>query len=865
MTALTTAKKRVTELRRELQRHSHLYYVLDAPEIADEEYDALFRELQELEDQHDLHLPDSLTQRVGAPVEGGFPPSRHEQPMLSLANIMPPDEAEPPNDVPEELEKFHQRLLKRMEREPEPPLEFLAEPKFDGLAVNLRYEGGLLVRAATRGDGQTGEEITSNVRTIRSVPLRLLGTRPPVLLEVRGEVFMSRKGFRQLNEQAQQEDSPAAKSFVNPRNAAAGSLRQKDPAITARRALDIYCYDLGATQGAPAMPLQSDVLERLRGWGFRVCGRTRAVTGMAGCFAYYRESEAARENLPYEIDGVVYKINDRALQDQLGQDARTPHWAVAHKFPAEKAQATLEDVGFQVGRTGVVTPVAHLSPVRVGGVTVQRATLHNMKQVREKELRIGDTVVVRRAGDVIPEVVGVCARADAGEAREIVSPSVCPVCGAEVQADGDLLYCTGGLECVAQVKSTLAHFVSRDAMDIEGLADEQLALLVEQNRVRHVDELYRLKQGDIEYVFRKKAGGLRRERVRGKIKAWWTAWAALQRDEYPDLWTLLTAMGLPHVFGDSIEKLVSRFDSFEALVEATGVDLEAVGLAEGCRDSIGRFLWTDDPKGGSVSLEEVRRRVFQHLLEQIPGIGPKSAQALAEGFPSLEVLAKAKPDTVAKTPGCDRRVAEAVRGFLERGPAPYAQLRVLYQSLAPVQEAELELPRKIMDSIDRSREVALERLIYALGIREVGRVTALTLARAYGSMQALMEQDVEKLLEIPDIGPVVASNIVEFFAQPANRAVIDNLLRELKIQAPESAASSLVGKTYVLTGTFENMDRNAARAALEAHGARVSGSVSAKTDAVIAGANPGEAKINKANELGLPLLGEADLEKLLNE
>ena len=558
------AAKRVEGLRHQLRYHAHRYYVLDAPEIEDEEYDRLFRELQGLEAEYGLTALDSPTQRVGAPVEGGFPPSRHEQAMLSLANIMPPEESL--ESLPSELEKFHERLLKRASLEKDPPLDFLAEPKFDGLAVNLRYEEGRLVRAATRGDGTVGDDVTENVRTIRSVPLRILDENPPRLLEVRGEVYISREGFNRLNEQAEKAlalEGPSSghRRFVNPRNAAAGSLRQKDPRITAERELDIYCYALGAMEMGPDLKLHSDLLARFQDWGFRVCDRARVVTGIGGCWDYYREIHAERADLAYETDGVVYKVNDLELQGRLGKDARTPHWAVAHKFPAETASTVLETVSFQVGRTGVVTPVAHLSPVQVGGVTVRRATLHNLGFIRDKGLNIGDTIEVRRAGDVIPEIVSVREPAAAEESQAVTPPSACPVCGSEVIREEDILYCTGGLECPAQIRSTLMHFVSRDAMDIEDLGEEHIAMFVEEGKLRHVDDFYQLKESDIESLFRKKARKQRRNLSQKKIKAWLNAWEILQCSEIPELPVLLAALEIPHVSGAQVSRLAVGFAS----------------------------------------------------------------------------------------------------------------------------------------------------------------------------------------------------------------------------------------------------------------------------------------------------------------
>lgn len=859
------AAKRVEDLRHQLRHHAHRYYVLDAPEIEDEEYDCLFRELQGLEAEYGLTAPDSPTQRVGAPVKGGFPSSRHEQAMLSLANIMPPEESpELLEGLPPELEKFHEGLLKRADLKEEPPLDFLAEPKFDGLAVNLRYEAGLLVRAATRGDGTTGDDVTENVRTIRSVPLRLLDENPPRLLEVRGEVYISREGFHRLNEQAEKASASGGPSsghrrFVNPRNAAAGSLRQKDSRITAERELDIYCYALGAVEAGVNLKLQSELLVRLQDWGFRVCDRARVVTGINGCWDYYRKLHAERDSLAYETDGVVYKLNDLELQGQLGQDSRTPHWAVAHKFPAETASAVLESVSFQVGRTGVVTPVAHLSPVRVGGVTVRRATLHNLGFIRDKGLNIGDTIEVRRAGDVIPEIVSVREPAPAEESQAVAPPSACPVCGSETIREEDILYCTGGLECPAQVRSTLMHFVSRDAMDIEDLGEESIAMFVEGGKLRHVDDFYQLKESDIESLFREKARKQRRNLSRKKIEAWLNAWETLQRGEIPELPVLLTALKLSHVADAQINSLAARFASLDALREAASEELDKAGLNQNARRSIDTF------RKGSLDIDHFQRILLRNLVQCIPGVGPKTAEALVEKFPSLDALQSADQTSLCSLSSCSPKTARAVQQFFAQTPTQHTQIRTLFECLMKEQKPKLGLPRKIIGNIDRSRNVELGRLIYALGIRGVGRVTALGLARVFGNMRRLLEAEAEQLLDIPDIGPVIAENIVEFFAQSANRRVIDRLLEELKVQAPDAGVASLEGRVYVLTGTFSGVERTRARKELEARGAKVGTAVSANTHAVIAGEKPASAKIDQAHALGIPILKEAALGELLDE
>ena len=851
------AAQRARTLRGKLQRHAHLYYVRDAPEIEDAEYDRLFRELQDLETAHpELATTDSPTRRVGAPVEGGFPPAKHVQAMLSLANLMPPEESKAFETLHPELEAFCQRLEKQTGREGLLGLEFVAEPKFDGLAISLLYEEGVLARAATRGDGVTGEDVTANVRTIHSVPLRLLGKAPPRLLEVRGEVYISRDGFRRLNEQAARADAPGArKPFANPRNAAAGSLRQKDPKVTAERPLDIYCYAVGAMEGGPAAARQGEVLDLLRGWGFRVCDRAQVVTGMEGCFNYYLESCRMREELPYEIDGVVYKVNDLVLQRSLGQDARAPHWAVAHKFPAQKALAVLEDVGFQVGRTGVVTPVAHLSAVEVGGVMVRRATLHNIKFIDDKGLRIGDKVEVRRAGDVIPKIVRVESKAPSRRARRIRLPDACPVCGSKTQRDEDMLYCTGGLTCAAQVRSSLVHFVSRDAMDIEDMGKENIAWLVKRGALRRVDDFYRLTEGQVRELLERKARIQRRKELARKLRLASRMVRDL-RDGRSVAWPeLVEALGIKHCRdGENMARLASAFESPAGFLAAGLPAFKELGLPEEAAKSAAQFV-RDYP-----TVKILPQAIFAPWLKKvIPGVGDKAAQELAKKFRSLEALRAASPEALSAMPGLDVKAKASVVEFFRK--TEHAQLRELFRKLSKMQPGQRELPKKIIANIKATREAELHRLIYALGIREVGRVVARALAHEFKNMKNLMEADEERLLEISDIGPVTARNIVEFFK--SNRKVVDNLLKEVQPQAPAAAATDLTGQTYVLTGTFEAFKRAEAQQALENLGAKAATTVGPKTDAVIAGANPGAAKINKAEELGIRVLDEAELRKLL--
>ena len=658
------ARLRADKLRAEIERHNRLYYRLDAPEISDAEYDALLRELQDLEREHpELVTPDSPTRRVGAAPLEAFAPVRHEIPMLSLDNAF----------SDEEVVAFDRRIRETLgEAEP----EYVAEPKLDGLAVSLIYENGLLVRAATRGDGSVGEDVTANVRTIRSVPLRLTGDRWPARFEARGEVFMPRKGFEAFNARARERGE---KVFVNPRNAASGSLRQLDPRMSASRPLAFYCYGHGIFPEEALPPRHQDILARFAEWGLPVSPEIRVVHGVEGCIARYGELLERRAALPYEIDGVVFKLARFSGQAEMGFVSRAPRWAIARKFPAEETATRVVAIEVQVGRTGALTPVARLEPVFVGGVTVTNATLHNPDEIARKDVRVGDTVIVRRAGDVIPEVVRIVPERRPEETQPFQMPDVCPVCGsAAVRVPEEaLVRCSGGLFCPAQHKGSVMHFASRRAMDIDGLGDKLVDQLLDSGLLRTVADLYRLRAEDV---------------------------AALER------------------------------------------------------------------------------------------MGDKSADNLVR-------------------------------------------------------------------AIAHSKNTTLPRFLYALGIREVGEVTAQILARHFHSLDALMAADETQLQEAPDIGPVVAGQIAAFFRQPHNREVIAEL-RELGVhwaeEAPETGARPLAGQTFVLTGTLTAMTREDATAKLQALGAKVAGSVSKKTSFVVAGQDAGS-KLAKAGELGVPVLDETEL------
>jgi DNA ligase (NAD+) len=665
------ARQRIAQLRAEIERYDHAYYVLDAPLVPDAEYDRLFRELQALEAQHpELLTPDSPTQRVGGRVLEGFTAVKHAVPMLSIRTETDTEASG--------AFSFDTRVKNALGRADE--IEYACELKFDGLAINLRYERGQLVQAATRGDGESGEDVTQNIRTIHCIPLHLQHCDAEVL-EVRGEVYMSRRDFNRYNEKQREKGLP---TLVNPRNGAAGSIRQLDPKLAAQRPLSFFAYGLGEVHGWPLPQTHSAILDALQSFGLPVCDERAVMKGAQALADFHQRIAAKREALPFDIDGVVYKVNSLALQRELGFVSREPRWAVAHKYPAEEQVTVLRDIEVQVGRTGKLTPVAKLEPVFVGGTTVSNATLHNEDEIRRKDVHIGDTVIVRRAGDVIPEVVGVVKERRPADARAFVMPTRCPVCGSHVvREEGEADWrCSGGLFCAAQRKQAILHFASRRMMDIEGLGDKLVDQLVDEQLIRSLPDLYRLDAATL--------SGLER-------------------------------------------------------------------MAE------------------------------------------KSAQ-------------------------------------------------------------------NIVAALEQSKHTTLNRFLFALGIRHVGESTAKDLARHFGKLEAIMSASVEQLLQVPDVGPVVAQSIHDFFAETHNREVVQQL-RELGVhwEEHEGAAGKvlpLTGKTFVLTGTLPTMSRDEAKAQLEALGAKVAGSVSKKTTVVVAGSEAGS-KLDKARELNVPVWDEAALQVLL--
>ncbi len=681
------AIKELEKLREEINYHNHRYYILDNPVISDAEYDRLFKKLQELENNfpHLITL-DSPTQRVGAMPLDEFKTIAHTIPMLSLNNA---------NNVEEAME-FDERVKRFLETKEE--IEYVAEPKMDGLAIELVYVDGLFTAGSTRGDGYTGEDVTLNLKTVKSIPLRLLNktvekvkveggkTLPlpiPARLEVRGEVFIPIKEFERLNREREERGEPA---FANPRNAAAGSIRQLDSKITAMRPLDIYCYGIGALEGAK-FKTHWEILHTLKGWGLKVNPFIKICKGIDEVIKYHEDMEEKRDRIPYELDGVVVKVNSLDLQDRLGILTRSPRWAVAYKFKARQETTRVKDIIVGVGRTGVLTPVAILEPVEVGGVTVERATLHNQDEVDRKDVRVGDTVVVQRAGDVIPEVVMVIKEKRTGSEKPFRLPEKCPLCGSAVVKEGAIHRCTGGLSCPAQLKEGIRHFAAKRAMNIEGLGDKHIDQFVEKGVIKDVADLYSLKKEDI---------------------------AELER-------------------------------------------------------------WAD-----------------------------KSAQNL-------------------------------------------------------------------LDQIEKSKDTTLARMIYALGIRQVGEHMAKVLANNFGSLDELMKASYDNLMEIHEIGPETAESIVTFLKEGHNRNVIEKMKRA-GVKSPHSPLFQrgvkgdlrFKNKQFVLTGTLSGFTREEAKALIENLGGRVTSTVSKNTDYVIAGAEPGS-KYDKAVELGIKILNEEEFKDLLDK
>ena len=773
MTDSAKAAQRAAQLRSQLEDANYRYHVLDDPTIPDAEYDRLLRELDELEAAHpELLSPDSPTQRVGNAPSSAFAEVRHAIPMLSLGNAF----------SDEEVADFVRRIEERLEREAP---AFSVEPKLDGLAISLRYERGRFVQGATRGDGATGEDVTANLRTVKAIPLQLRGKGWPDLLEVRGEVYMPLAAFKTYNERALKD---GGKVLANPRNGAAGSLRQLDPRITAQRPLAFYAYAVGVVEGYELPATHSATLKQLRDWGFPVSAESDVVAGTQGLLGYYRQMGAKRERLPFDIDGVVYKLDDYAGQREMGFVSRAPRWAIAHKFPAQEQTTTVESIEINVGRTGAVTPWALMAPVQVGGVVVTRATLHNADQIARLDVRNGDTVIVRRAGDVIPEVVRVVIEQRPPGTQPWAMPETCPQCGSElVREEGEVVWrCSGELICPAQRKEAIIHFASRRAMDIEGLGERYVEVLSDLGYVQSVADLYKLGVDDLLEMKRRadERDGTTPETVKaGKVA---TKWAdnlieAIDHSRATTLERFLFALGIEHV-GESTAKALAVWFGDLALI----------------------------------------RRLPWPLFKRVPDIGGEVARSLGHFL-----------DQPGNQQAIDDLLARGVSITDTHDPSP---------KLGP--------------------DLNLATLLVDLEIPKITRIRADQLAAAFA--------DAAKLAAAPEHAYVTAGlpadsaqAFVRWHEQADNAALLQRVgaaLAELQARLPEAAAAVgvLEGQTAVLTGSLSALSRDQAKEHLEALGAKVAGSVSKKTSFVVAGEAAGS-KLDKAQELGVPVWDEAQL------
>jgi DNA ligase (NAD+) len=739
--ASAALRQRAAALRAQIDEANHRYHVLDDPSIADIEYDKLMRELEALETAHpDLVTPDSPTQRVGAAPTGAFAEVRHEIPMLSLANAF----------SDEEVAEFGRRIEKRLG---EADLEFSVEPKFDGLAISLRYEDGAFVRGATRGDGETGEDVTPNLRTIKSIPLRLRGKGHPRVLEVRGEVYMPRAAFEKYNAQARKE---GGKVLVNPRNGAAGSLRQLDARITARRPLAFYAYAIGVVEGGKLPDTHAATLEKFREWGLPVSTLVNTAQGVDGCLGYYRKIGAKRDSLPFDIDGVVYKLNDLAAQRELGFVGRTPRWAIAHKFPAQEQQTTVEDIIINIGRTGAATPAAKLKPVFVGGVTVTNATLHNADQVARLDVRVGDTVIVRRAGDVIPEVVSVVPEQRPSHARPWKMPAHCPVCNSDiVREEGEVVArCTGGLTCAAQRTQALFHFASRRAMDIEGLGERLIAELGDLGYVASIADLYKLSLEDLLEMKQRadERDGTTPETVKsGKVATKWAEnlIASIDHSRRTTLTRFLYALGIQHVGESTAKALAQWFGQLDLIRHLPWPILKAVPDIGGeVARAIDHFF---AQPGNQQAIDALLARGIVLSDEHAPNAKLRAALAPAQALAAMEIpglTGKRSEQVAAAFEPLDALLKASLKKWIEAGvPADVAE-----RALAHLAEAE---SRAIFQRSIKAMHAVLDR-IKDTGAASSGPLDGQTVVLT-GSLTSLTRDEAKDQIEA--LGAKVAGSV----------------------------------------------------------------------------------------------------------
>ncbi|WP_226426485.1 NAD-dependent DNA ligase LigA [Xanthomonas sp. NCPPB 2865] len=828
MTVSPDPAQRIDALRHRIEDANYRYHVLDEPQMADVDYDRLMRELEALEAAHpELASADSPTQRVGHLAASRFAEVRHVLPMLSLGNAF----------SDEEVTEFVRRISERLEVKQ--PL-FSAEPKLDGLAISLRYENGEFVQGATRGDGATGEDVSANLRTVKAIPLRLRGEGWPQVLEVRGEVYMPRAAFETYNAQMRLQ---GGKVLANPRNGAAGSLRQLDARITAQRPLSFFAYGVGEVSEGALPQTHSAILAQLRAWGFPVSALVEVVQGSDGLLAYYQRIGEARDGLPFDIDGVVYKLDDLAGQREMGFVSRAPRWAIAHKFPAQEQSTTVEAIEIQIGRTGAATPVARLKPVHVAGVIVTNATLHNADQIARLDVRVGDTVIVRRAGDVIPEVAGVVAEQRPPGTQPWQMPTQCPVCGSEiVREEGEAVWrCSGELTCPAQRKEAFRHFVSRRAMDVDGLGEKFIEVLVDSGVVQGVADLY-----------------------------------LLNVDQLLQLRMISTAES-PHAFlREAREHLASgAYGQLENTVVGIGVDLAGereaphTWQADLLRAGLPAFDWnrkkiaTKWAENLIEAIEQSRDTTLERFLFAlgIEHVGESTAKALSAWFGDLELIRHLPWPLFKRVPDIGGEVARSLGHFFDQ-PGNQQAIDDLLQRGVRIGDAHPPSP-KLREAL------SFASVLQDMDIPKVTPVRAQQLAAAVASFDALRSAGSDALLQAGVPAPVVAS-LLQWLERPENAALasaaqqaMETVLSRLP-DADALQAGPLDGQTVVITGTLAALTRDAAKQRLEALGAKVAGSVSKKTAFLVAGEEAGS-KLDKAQSLGVEIWDEARLLAFLGE
>jgi DNA ligase (NAD+) len=820
MTSEASDIERISALRRQLELAGQAYHDRDELLIPDAQYDQLLRELEALEAAHpELATADSPTQKVGGKASSRFPEVVHAVPMLSLGNGF----------SDEEVQDFVRRIAERLRR---PQLAFSAEPKLDGLAISLRYENGIFVQGATRGDGATGEDVTANLKQIKVIPQQLQGSGWPQVLEVRGEVYMPRADFERYNEQARLQ---GGKVLANPRNGAAGSLRQLDPKISAQRPLSFFAYGTGEVRGGELPQTHSTTLAQLAQWGFPVSELCQVVEGADGLLAYYRDIGLRRDGLAFDIDGVVYKLDDREGQETMGFVARAPRWAIAHKFPAQEQTTTVEAIEIQIGRTGAATPVARLKPVHVAGVVVTNATLHNADQIARLDVRVGDTVIVRRAGDVIPEVVSVILAERPQEALPWQMPGQCPVCGAEIlREEGAAVWrCSGELSCPAQRKEAIAHFASRKAMDIDGLGDKFIEVLVDAGVVRGVADLFQLERDQLLLL---------------KL--------ALDADSPETLANQLAPHLRPEGSGDTLNQLL-KLDAGDARWRAQALTADAT--FEWNPKKIAT-RWADNLLGAIDASRAVKleRLLFALGIEHV---GESTAKALAVWFGDLEIIRHLPWPLYKRVPDIGGEVARSIGHFMDQAGNQQAIDDLLARGVRVV---DTHAPSPKLRA-----ELKLDLLLQDLEIPKVTKLRAEQLGGAFADAAALRDAEARDFMAA-GLPPETAHALSQWLDRDANAVLLSQVAtaqQKLLAITPESSASAsgpLEGKTAVLTGTLTQMNRDDAKSRLEALGAKVSGSVSKKTSFVVAGSEAGS-KLEKANELGVEVWDEARLIAFLFE